>query len=97
MDARVQRTDAELGGAPEGLDALIVAERIREQGGVGLFIGAQLESESRALDVVNALRDRHVLVSASGPANDTLKIRPPLPFSTADATLLLTELDAVLR
>jgi 4-aminobutyrate aminotransferase-like enzyme len=65
--------------------------------GVGLFIGAQLESESRALDVVNALRDRHVLVSASGPANDTLKIRPPLPFSTADATLLLTELDAVLR
>ena len=38
MDARVQRTDAELGGAPEGLDALIVAERIREQGGVGLFI-----------------------------------------------------------
>ena len=42
-------------------------------------------------------RDRHVLVSASGPANDTLKIRPPLPFSTADATLLLTELDAVLR
>ena len=62
-----------------------------------LFIGAQLESEARAVDVVNALRDRHVLVSASGPANDTLKIRPPLPFSTADATLLLTELDAVLR
>ncbi|MDQ1153627.1 transcription-repair coupling factor (superfamily II helicase) [Brevundimonas sp. SORGH_AS 993] len=38
MDARVQRTDAELGGAPEGLDALIVAERIKAEGGVGLFV-----------------------------------------------------------
>jgi 4-aminobutyrate aminotransferase-like enzyme len=65
--------------------------------GVGLFIGAQLESEKRTIEVVNDLRDRHVLVSASGPANDTIKIRPPLPFSTADATMLLTELEAVLR
>jgi 4-aminobutyrate aminotransferase-like enzyme len=38
-----------------------------------------------------------VLVATAGPNNDSLKIRPPLPFSTADATLLLTELDAVLR
>ncbi|WP_373458288.1 transcription-repair coupling factor [Brevundimonas sp. SORGH_AS_0993] len=34
----MQRTDAELGGAPEGLDALIVAERIKAEGGVGLFV-----------------------------------------------------------
>jgi 4-aminobutyrate aminotransferase-like enzyme len=77
--------------------ALTTMGKFVEVRGAGLFIGAQLESEARAVDVVNALRDRHVLVSASGPANDTLKIRPPLPFSTADATLLLTELDAVLR
>ncbi|QYC11568.1 transcription-repair coupling factor [Brevundimonas nasdae] len=38
MDAQVHRTDAELGGAPEGLDALIVAERVKESGGVGLFV-----------------------------------------------------------
>lgn len=64
--------------------------------GAGLFIGAQLESEKRAVDAVNALRERRVLLSASGPANDTLKIRPPLPFSIADADRLLTELDTVL-
>lgn len=38
MDAQVHRTDAELGGAPEGLDALIVAERVKTLGGVGLFV-----------------------------------------------------------
>jgi 4-aminobutyrate aminotransferase-like enzyme len=65
--------------------------------GVGLFLGARLESEERALATVNALRDRGVLVATSGADNDTLKIRPPLPFSRADADLLLTELEAVLR
>ena len=65
--------------------------------GVGLFLGARLESEERALATINALRDRGVLIATSGPANDTLKIRPPLPFSRADADLLLTELSAVLR
>ena len=39
MDAKVeQRTDADLGGAPEGLDALVVAERIKAGGGVGVFV-----------------------------------------------------------
>jgi len=33
-----RRTDQELGGAPEGLDALIVAERLRARGGVGVFV-----------------------------------------------------------
>ena len=38
MDAQVQhRTDQDLGGAPEGLDALVVAERLKA-GGVGLFV-----------------------------------------------------------
>ena len=30
----VRRTDADLGGAPEGLDALVVAERVKAAGGV---------------------------------------------------------------
>jgi transcription-repair coupling factor (superfamily II helicase) len=39
MDAMTPtRGDRELGGAPEGLDALTVAERLRSQGGVGLFV-----------------------------------------------------------
>ena len=32
------RTDADLAGAPEGLDALITAERLKAAGGVGLFV-----------------------------------------------------------
>ncbi|WP_420469588.1 transcription-repair coupling factor [Brevundimonas sp. FT23042] len=39
MDAiNPSRTDLELGGAPEGLDALTVAERLRATGGVGVFV-----------------------------------------------------------
>jgi transcription-repair coupling factor (superfamily II helicase) len=39
MDAMTPtRGEWELGGAPEGLDALTVAERLRAQGGVGLFV-----------------------------------------------------------
>ena len=64
--------------------------------GQGLFIGAQLESEARAVAAVNALRERRVLISASGPGNDTLKVRPPLPFTIADSDRLLNELGEVL-
>ena len=63
--------------------------------GEGLFIGVELENEERALSVVNDLRNRGVLLAASGPLNNVLKVRPPLPFSREDADLLLTELDAV--
>jgi 4-aminobutyrate aminotransferase-like enzyme len=75
------------------LDGLGVFEDVR---GVGLFLGARLESEQRALAAVNDLRERGVLIATSGPANDTLKIRPPLPFSRADADRLLTELEGAL-
>ena len=74
------------------LAQLAATEMFEEVRGVGLFLGARLESEERALAVVNALRERGVLVATSGPANDTIKIRPPLPFSRADADRLLTEL-----
>lgn len=78
-------------------EQLATLDAFTEVRGAGLFIGAQLESEERALAVVNALRERRVLLAASGINNDTLKIRPPLPFSREDADRLLTELAAVLR
>lgn len=62
----------------------------------GLFLGVQLESTRETLRIVNALRERGVLLAASGPRNDSLKIRPPLVFSRADADRLLTELGVVL-
>ncbi len=78
------------------LDGLRASGLFSEVRGAGLFIGAQLDTEARALQAVNDLRDRGVLLAASGPLNDSLKIRPPLPFSMADADRLLTELDSVL-
>lgn len=52
--------------------------------------------ETTTIRLVNALRDRRVLISASGPHNAALKIRPPLPFSDGDRDRFVTELDAAL-
>lgn len=77
--------------------------RIGAVRGAGLFIGLDLvdadgrPDEALALDVVNALRERRILLAAGGPDNHTLKIRPPLVFDDADATRLVTELAAVLK
>jgi len=76
--------------------------RIGEVRGAGLFLGVDLlgadgqPDQAFTLDVVNALRDRRVLLSATGVLNSTLKVRPPLVFDAADADRLLTELAAVL-
>jgi 4-aminobutyrate aminotransferase-like enzyme len=76
--------------------------RVAEVRGAGLFIGVDLvdtagaPDEALTLDVVNGLRDRRVLLSATAVDNATLKIRPPLVFDAADADRLLTELAAVL-
>jgi 4-aminobutyrate aminotransferase-like enzyme len=45
-----------------------------------------------ALAVVNGLRDRRVLISATGPHGHTLKIRPPLPFGAEHVDRLVTAL-----
>ena len=70
----------------------------------GLYVGVDLvdgrtgaPDTQRALHVVNGLRDRHVLISATGFEQHTLKIRPPLAFGADDADRLVTELDIVLR
>lgn len=73
--------------------------------GAGLYIGAEFvcDGAERAPDAaaatatVNALRARRVLISATGPAANVLKIRPSLVFSPADADRLLSEIEAVLR
>jgi 4-aminobutyrate aminotransferase-like enzyme len=69
--------------------------------GAGLYIGADLvvdgaPAPALAARVVNALRERRVLISATGPAANTLKIRPPLPFARGDADRFLAALQAVL-
>ncbi len=72
--------------------------------GAGLYIGVELvknfeskepDSES-ALKIVNGLRERRVLISATGVNSNILKIRPPLIFDQSNADRLLGELEAVL-
>ena len=70
--------------------------------GVGLFLGADILTEgqpdaARAVRVVNTLRRNRVLISASGPRGESLKIRPPLPFSRTHADLFLDRLDQALK
>jgi 4-aminobutyrate aminotransferase-like enzyme len=42
------------------------------------------------------MRERGILISATGPAGNVLKIRPPLVFRREHADLLLETLDEVL-
>lgn len=72
--------------------------------GAGLFIGADLVDQDThlpdpdlAIRVVNGLRRRFVLISASGPDGHVLKIRPPLPFSRENADQFLSALEDTLR
>jgi len=72
--------------------------------GSGLYLGVEMvkNRETKEPDpamasaIVNGLRDRRVLISATGFHGNSLKIRPPLVFSESDAARLLTELDATL-
>jgi 4-aminobutyrate aminotransferase-like enzyme len=71
--------------------------------GAGLFIGVELVTDratrapatAATARLVNGLRDRRVLISASGPHANVLKIRPPLVFSRANADQFLAAFDEV--
>ncbi len=73
--------------------------------GAGLFIAVELVRDratktpatAETKRVVNALRDRRILISAAGPHANILKIRPPLVFSRSDADYFVNALDDVLR
>jgi len=73
--------------------------------GDGAFTGLELVSDpeqrtpdgARAARVVNGLRRRRVLTSVCGPDGAVLKLRPPLPFTRADADRFVAELDIVLQ
>jgi 4-aminobutyrate aminotransferase-like enzyme len=72
--------------------------------GAGLFIGLDIVEDQEtgtpapdtAVRIVNGLRDRHVLISATGPAANVLKIRPPLVFSRDNADSFIAALRATL-
>jgi 4-aminobutyrate aminotransferase-like enzyme len=80
-------------------------ESIGDVRGDGLFIALEFVTDrasqtpdgALAARVVNAMRRRQVLISASGIHGNTLKIRPPLPFAIEHADIVLEALAASLE
>ncbi|WP_027531783.1 aspartate aminotransferase family protein [Bradyrhizobium sp. WSM3983] len=80
-------------------------EQIGDVRGAGLYVGVELvrnrntkEPDSAAASaIINGLRARRILISATGAAANTLKIRPPLVFSEGHVDRLLSEAKAVLN
>jgi 4-aminobutyrate aminotransferase-like enzyme/Ser/Thr protein kinase RdoA (MazF antagonist) len=72
--------------------------------GMGFYIGVELVRDRETLDpaaaqadyIVNRLRDLGFLVSTDGPWHNVLKLKPPMPFSSNDATRLVEALAGVL-
>jgi 4-aminobutyrate aminotransferase-like enzyme len=67
--------------------------------GAGLYLGVELLADGGvpatrlAAEIINALRERRVLIGAAGRHGNVLKLRPPLCFSAADAGTLIAALD----
>ena len=73
--------------------------------GLGLFIGIEFvrdpetlePADSEAAQIVERMKERGVLLSTDGPYHNVIKIKPPMIFSKADADLLISGLDHVLK
>ena len=80
-------------------------ERIGDVRGTGLYLGIEMVKNRKtrepdsplALALVNEMRRRRVLISATAANANVLKIRPPLTFSADNADQFLTELAGALK
>ncbi|NTA13984.1 aspartate aminotransferase family protein [Agrobacterium tumefaciens] len=79
-------------------------DRVGNIRGAGLFIGVDLTSvHSKAADpgltvsVINAMKNRGVLIGAAGKSGSTLKIRPPLCFTKVDVDFFAEKLSQSLK
>ncbi len=88
-----------------GLSTLALKhEAIGDVRGYGLVFGAELVTDRitrapapiYASKIVNALRHKGIVLSRLGIHYNTLKIRPPMPFTKDNADFLLQSLDEVL-
>ena len=71
--------------------------------GAGLYIGMEvLDSEGnpdgvKAKAIINALKDRGILLGVCGSKHHVLRVRPPLCLSISEAEYFTEELDRVIR
>lgn len=77
-------------------------QSISDVRGEGLFIGVELQDPlgnpgtALAGALKNGLREARILVGTDGPAENVLKIKPPLPFNRENSDRLLTETARIL-
>jgi len=72
--------------------------------GHGLFLGVELVRNSTSLEpadteasqIVNAMKEKGILISTDGPDYNVLKIKPPLCFTRENALFLVETLDEIL-
>ena len=85
-------------------DLMTKHEIIGDVRGRGLFLGVELVRDRATLEpateeadfIVNAMRERQILFGTDGPFHNVLKIRPPMPFTKADAERLCDTFATVL-
>jgi len=65
---------------------------IRDVRGRGLMIGVEVTDRTLTKRLVNGLRDRGVLIGSEGPKGNVLKLRPPMPFRTDHADIVVDAL-----
>jgi 4-aminobutyrate aminotransferase-like enzyme len=103
-DEKLMRNAGDVGTQLRTELAALGAEhpRIGDVRGTGLYVGVEVIDESGAPDragargLVNAMRERRVLISVCGRDGNVLKIRPPLVFSSSDVDWFCTEFAALL-
>src|SRR3954467_15415831 len=95
---------ATVGEALRAKLASIDDHRLGDVRGAGLYVGGEVVTDpestvpdrAEARRLVNALRERRILISVCGHDGNVLKIRPPLVFSLADVDWFSTEFEAAL-
>ena len=84
-------------------EGLLIGVELAQAAGINAAAGARtpagdtpLPATAHARRVTEALRQRGILISATGPDGNVLKIRPPLVFQREHADILLQALDDAL-
>ena len=71
--------------------------------GSGLFLGVELVRDRETLEpaaeeasfISNRFREAGILLGTDGPFHNVIKIRPPMPFSEADADLFIATMEEI--